>query len=128
MDLSAHRIAGAMRSAQALYDLAEPDSSIPWTETVEGDGWLEAGIAELLARRDVKLAGRVIVTARLFIAEFSQALAELDGLDDDFDMEWDRANGRPYASPKDHKLARQVAIEMLLPHAGAAEQQARLED
>src|SRR5690606_5192503 len=68
MDLSAHRIAGAMRSAQALYDLAEPDSSIPWTETVEGDGWLEASIAELLARRDVKLAGRVIVTARLFIA------------------------------------------------------------
>lgn len=111
MDLSAHRVAGAMRSAQVLYDLATPDYAEPWIETIEGDRWLEAGIAELLAKRDVKLAGKVIASARSFIAEFAQALAELDALDDEFDVEWDRANGRPYSSPKDQKLARQVAIE-----------------
>ena len=128
MDLSAHRVAGAMRSAQALYDLAAPDYREPWIESLAGDGWLEAGLAELLAKRDVKLAGRVIVSARDFIAEFAQALADQDALDDEFDVEWDRANGRPYSSPKDKKLARQVAIDLLMPHADAAEHHAQMED
>lgn len=128
MDLSAHRVAGAMRSAQALYDLAAPDYREPWIESLASDGWLEAGIAELLARRDVKLAGKAIVSAKDFIQRFAEEAAEIYGADDEFDLEWDLATGQPYTAKAYQKLARQVAIDLLMPHADAAEHHAQMED
>jgi len=121
------RSSRAMRSAQIAYDNAEPDTREPWIETREGDGWLEAGIAELLAKRDVKLVGKVIVSAKRFIVEFSQAAADVYAADDEFDLEWDLATGRPYYAKKYQELAREVAVRLLLPHAAEAEFEADME-
>lgn len=118
----------AMRSAQIAYDNAEPPEEVtPWLETAEGANWLHGTALDLRHGRDFKLDGKVRVSHRAFIVEFSQRLGELMAEDWDFELEADLAAGRPPRTTHFEKLAQKVAEEMIAPHAEAALEELRRE-
>lgn len=114
----------ALRSAQVAWDNAMPDESESWVESTEGANWLSDCAEQLRSGHDVKIGGKVVVSAKDFILEYSQTAAELYGADDEFAMEWALAKGQPFTEKRYPAKALEVAERMLLEHAEAAEQEA----
>ena len=118
----------AMRSAQIAYDNAEPPEEVtPWLETAEGANWLHGTALDLRHGRDFKIAGKVKVSHRTFIVEFSQRMGELMADDWDFELEADLAAGRAPRTKRFEELAQQVAEALIAPHANEAEQEILME-
>jgi len=118
----------AMRSAQIAYDNAEPPEEVtPWLETAEGANWLHGTALDLRHGRDFKIDGKVKVSYRKFLVEFSQRMGELMAGDWDFELEADLAAGRPPRTERFEKLAQEVAERLIAPHAAEAEQELLME-
>lgn len=118
----------ALRSAQVAWDNAMPDESESWIESTEGANWLSDCAEQLRTGHDVKIGGKVVVRAKDFILEYSQAAAELYGSDDEFAMEWALAKGLPFTEKRYQAKALEVAERILLKHSIAAEQEALTEE
>lgn len=122
------RSSQSMRLAQIAYDNAEPPEEVtPWLETAEGANWLHGTAMDLRHGSDFKIAGKVKVSHRTFIVEFSQRLGELMAEDWDFELEADLAAGRPPRTERFEKLAQEIAERLIAPHAAEAEQELLME-
>jgi hypothetical protein len=122
------RSSHSMRLAQIAYDNADPPEEVtPWLETTEGANWLSGEASDLRHGRDFKIAGKVQVSHRAFLVEFSQRMGELMAGDWDFELEADLAAERPPRTDRFGKLAQEVAERLIAPHADEAEQELLME-